>query len=71
MTYHGHVKNGQIVLDAPVPLPDGAEVKVDILSADGPSIWDKLLALAGTAEGLPPDLAENHDHYLYGVPKKK
>ena len=31
---------------------------------------DFLLRLAGTAEGLPPDLAENHDHYLHGAPKK-
>jgi len=25
-----------------------------------------LLELAGTAEGLPSDLAHNHDHYLHG-----
>ena len=30
------------------------------------SVWDALLEFAGTAEGLPPDLAENHDHYLHG-----
>jgi hypothetical protein len=35
------------------------------------SIWDALLEFAGTAEGLPPDLAENHDHYLHGAPKPK
>jgi hypothetical protein len=29
-----------------------------------------LLRVAGTAQGLPADLAENHDHYLYGVPKR-
>lgn len=34
------------------------------------SVWDVLLEFAGTAEGLPPDLAENHDHYLYGTPKR-
>lgn len=31
---------------------------------------DFLLRLAGTAEGLPADLAENHDHYLYGMPRR-
>lgn len=31
---------------------------------------DFLLDVAGTAEGLPPDLAENHDHYLYGTPSR-
>ena len=35
------------------------------------SVWDALLEFAGTAEGLPPDLAENHDHYLHGAPKRK
>jgi hypothetical protein len=35
------------------------------------SVWDALLEFAGTAEGLPPDLAENHDHYLHGAPKRR
>lgn len=26
--------------------------------------------LAGTAEGLPADLAHNHDHYLHNAPKR-
>jgi hypothetical protein len=38
--------------------------------AKRPDIWDKLLRLAGKAKGLPPDLAENHDHYIHGTPKK-
>ena len=29
-----------------------------------------LSRVAGTAQGLPQDLAENHDHYLYGTPKR-
>ena len=29
-----------------------------------------LLRIAGTANGLPADLAENHDHYLYGTSKR-
>lgn len=33
------------------------------------SLGDFLLRVAGTAAGLPPDLAENHDHYLYGTPE--
>ena len=38
--------------------------------SDGPTIWEELRKLAGTAKGLPSDLARNHDHYLYGLPKK-
>ena len=72
MTYRGHIKNGQILLDDPVNLPDGAEVHVEVVENVElkPTIWDKLLKLAGTVEGLPPDIAQNHDHYLYGTPKR-
>ena len=31
MIYHGHVKNGQIALDEPVCLPEGAEVNIEVL----------------------------------------
>jgi len=30
MTYMGHVENGEIVLDEPVALPDGAALKVEL-----------------------------------------
>ena len=30
MTYHGHVKNGQILLDEVALLPEGAAVHVDV-----------------------------------------
>jgi hypothetical protein len=35
------------------------------------SVWDVLLDFAGKAKGLPRDLSANHDHYLYGTPKRK
>jgi hypothetical protein len=31
---------------------------------------DALSELAGTAEGLPKDFAQQHDHYLHGAPKE-
>jgi hypothetical protein len=75
MTYRGHIKNGQITLDEPVALPEGAKVNVNVeVVSNGqelPTIWEQLREMAGTVEGLPPDMAENHDHYLYGTPKKK
>ncbi len=72
MTFRGHIKNGQIVLDAAAQLPEGAAVSVEVIEEGDrkPAIWDQLLAIAGTATGLPPDMAENHDHYLYGTRKK-
>lgn len=33
--------------------------------------WGKaLLEIAGAADDLPADLSANHDHYLYGTPKR-
>ena len=41
------------------------------IAPDGAARWgDALLEIAGTAEGLPADFAENHDHYLHGAPKR-
>lgn len=75
MVYKGHVKDGAIVLDDPAPFPDGATVMVQ-LAADignedeGLSFTEPYADLIGKAEGLPEDASENHDHYLYGVPKR-
>jgi hypothetical protein len=79
MTYRGQVTNGVVVLNEPVELPEGTAVVVTpvdelVPSASEeermPTLYERLKDVIGTVEG-PPDLAENHDHYLYGVPKKK
>ena len=31
---------------------------------------EALLDVAGTAQGLPGDFAQNHDHYLHGAPRR-
>ena len=77
MTYRGKVKGGVIVLDGNVRLPEGMDVQVESTAPGNGTVEkqtalrDDLLRLAGSCEGLPPDLARNHDHYLYGVPKRK
>lgn len=74
MTMRGHIKNGSVVLDEPVKLPDGTSVEVDVRAVaepieSGPT-WGEVFAdLAGSAQGLPADMAENHDHYIHGTPK--
>ena len=77
MTHRGHVRNGVVILDAPADLPDGAEVEVRLVDStpgpagsEGPTLYEQLRDVAGIAEGLPSDLAENHDHYLHGRPRK-
>lgn len=34
MTYRAHIRNGEIALDEPAVLPEGAEVQVEVLGAD-------------------------------------
>lgn len=118
MTFTGHIRGGVVVLNTPVPLPDGTPVTVTPSAAatapatngdapppvinprtgrpypsyippemaeklrrqdsgeepvvDGPSLFDRLKPLIEAAgdSGLPTDAALNHDHYLYGHPKK-
>jgi len=76
MVYRGHVEKGVVVLDESTTLPEGAEVKIEVSNAElevpvldenGETLGQKLLKHAGKAVGLPPDLAVNHDRYLYGM----
>jgi hypothetical protein len=73
MVYHGRVKDGAVVLDPGVALPEGAMVRVE-LQAVGESAAasgdDPLSRMADLAvETGIPDLSANVDHYLYGHPK--
>ena len=78
MVYRGRVKNGVVVLDPPGALPEGVEVRVEIVPAEtegplleeqGQTLGQKLMKYAGRTVGLPEDAAAQHDHYLYGTPK--
>ena len=79
MVYRGHVRNGRIELDENVQLPDGVVVSVEVADngslvdtteAGGEPLGRMLLRHAGTADGLPADMARNLDHYLYGLPQR-
>jgi len=71
MTYDGHVENGRVVLDESVTLPEGARVSVCVeLGTEGGGALNWLAEHAADSEACPPDLAQQHDHYLYGAPKK-
>jgi hypothetical protein len=76
MTLAGTIKNGVVVLDEPPPVPDGTRVEVVVAPSkpappadDGPTLRN-LLELAGSVKGLPPDFADQHDHYIHGTPKR-
>ncbi|NLF07764.1 MAG: hypothetical protein GX594_07260 [Pirellulaceae bacterium] len=72
MVYRGHVRNGVIELDDPPELPEGIEVQVAVAQFETPdsTLGERLMKFAGKLEGLPSDLARNHDHYSHGAPKK-
>ena len=76
MVYLGRVKNGQIVLDTAARLPEGAEVRVDVVvgptianGEEAPTLRESLKPIIGIINDLPEDASRNVDHYLYGYPK--
>ncbi len=72
-SYTGQVQNGVVVFDeGTTHPPEGMKVRVEPteMERDVEALRDLLLSVAGKANGLPPDLAEQHDHYLHGQPKR-
>jgi hypothetical protein len=71
MTYRGKVKDGVVVLEPGARLEEGADVVVEQVRPQATrSLADRLRPVIGISKGLPKDLADNHDHYLHGRPKK-
>ena len=60
-----------IVPDEPLSLLPGQRLRVEIETIDGkvPRFAD-LLDLEADVADAPSDLANQHDHYLYGTPKR-
>jgi hypothetical protein len=67
MVYFGTVKNGKIELEPPAALPEGTRVRVETAPDD-----DSAYHLGDDAADidLPDDLAGEHDHSIYGTPKR-
>lgn len=71
MVYTGRVKQGVIVLDPPVELPEGIQVRVEAVEVSPQrTLAERFADVIGAANDLPEDMAENHDHYLHGAPKR-
>lgn len=83
MEFDGTIKGGVVVFSAQVPLPDGTRVRVqpvaEVPSRSGAvegqaprakTLGQRLMKFAGRARGLPRDASRNHDHSLYGTPKR-
>jgi hypothetical protein len=74
LAYRGKVRNGAIVLDPGVELPEGTQVRIELdLSevVDRRPESDPLFRMTDLAvETGISDLATNADHYLYGHPRQ-
>jgi hypothetical protein len=68
MTYKGTVRGGVIIPEKDARLAEGQVVELTV--PDGPTWAEVLKDFIGQAQGLPADAARNHDHYLYGTPRK-
>jgi hypothetical protein len=62
MTVNAHFDGKAIIPDEPLNLPPRETAEVSALA------W--LAANAVESDELPTDLADRHDHYLYGSPTK-
>ncbi len=76
MSLEGHIHDGAVVFDQPMLLAEGTRVRVEAVnvpaneSGDGQSMLEILGDVVGAIDNAPADLAEQHDHYLYGTPKR-
>jgi hypothetical protein len=60
-------------------LPDGTAVEVRPVEhaapADppeaGPTLYERYKDFIGVVDGLPEDMADEHDHYIHGTPRRK
>ena len=68
MTMMGTVRNGRVELEPGATLPEGARVRIEPVSQTP----DPLEGIAedAVATGIS-DLATQHDHYIYGTPKRE
>ena len=76
MTLTAHVRDGRIVSDDPVALPDGTPLRLRVFAeverdrrADGdapaPTLLDALAGVVGKVDDLPNDAASTVDRVLY------
>ena len=51
-------------------VPDGTSARIIFETAAGRTLAEQYAGLIGITDALAEDMAENHDHYLHGAPKK-
>lgn len=78
MTIEGRIHDGMVVFSQPVPLAEGTRVRVEpvvgpeaVIGTERETLLDRLGDVVGAIDDFPEDLASQHDHYLYGTPKRQ
>ena len=71
-TIAAHFDGNVIVPDEPVQLPVGQPLRVSLeLVVENPTVrFADFARFAADLPDAPSDLAAQHDHYLYGTPKR-
>jgi predicted DNA-binding antitoxin AbrB/MazE fold protein len=70
---HAIYENGVFRPIEPVDLPERCRVEVRVVpaaEATRPSLAERFGDVIGQARDLPEDMAQQHDHYLHGTPRK-
>ncbi len=71
MDYKGRVRNGRVVLEGDIMLPEGIAVNVSVEEETlAPTLYERHQAFIGLIDDLPADFAAEHDHYIHGTPKR-
>jgi len=71
MELEGVVHNGVIVPDDTTALTEGTRVRITPAPQEKPRPFGERYAqFKGAVPGLPADLAQQHDHYRLGTPKR-
>ena len=70
-TISAHFDGRAIIPDEPVEFPVGQRLRVQLEVEDTSNArFAELLSFAADLPDAPTDLASQHDHYLYGTPKR-
>jgi hypothetical protein len=71
MELEGVMHDGVIVPDDATALPEGTRVRITALPPEKPRPFGERFAqFRGAVPDLPDDLAEQHEHYRLGMPKR-
>ncbi len=76
IAFNAHYDGSVIIPDEPIDLPRNQTLVVQIETRGADQLPARESALAWLAANasespdIPPDLSHQHDHYLYGAPKR-